>query len=579
MTSQRLRTACLALGLALGVVGIVVPLVYRPRAAAYIPLDVTLGWSFIFAGWLAWARRPDNRTGMLMMLTGLVWFGRYLDWWWRPLPSLLSALAVVLTLALVAHQFVVFPSGRARTRPERYLVAAAYSLAVGGFVLTRLFYEPVLTLGCPSCQPNLVLVDANQRVLDLASDAVAVLSIALGAAILSRLLWRWWKATPPARRVLTPIVCAAPVVALVVAINLVQGSFGGLFSPARYSLMEWSTLVYTLIPLAFLAGLLRTRLHRTALAELVVELSRTPPPDQVRDSLARALGDPSLQVGYRTAGLPGWVDADGRAFALPVEGQARAFTVLEQHGEPLAALVYDASLLGVAAFVDAAAAAARLALENGRLQAELRAQLVAVRASRARIVAAGDAERRRLERDLHDGAQQRLLGLRLALQIARGRAKGDQELGQLLADVDLELDGALDELRALARGIHPAVLTEEGLGPALETLCRRSSVPISLEALPRARLPAQVEAAAYFVASEALANVAKHARASRVSVAVSERNGRLHVDVTDDGVGGADPTGHGLVGLRDRVEALSGSLLVDSPRDQGTHLHAELPCG
>jgi signal transduction histidine kinase len=578
MTSSRLRTAFLALGLALGVIGIVVPLLYRPRAAAYIPLDVTLGWSFVFAGWLAWARRPDNRTGMLMMLTGLVWFGRYLDWWWRPLPNLLGAFAVVLTLALVAHQFVVFPYGRARTRLERFLVGAAYGLAVGGFALTRLFYEPEIRPGCGTCQPNLVLVDKNQRVLAFLGDTITVLSLALAAAILSRLLWRWWKATPPARRALTPIVCAAPPVALVVTINLVQGSFGGLFSPARYSLMEWSTLVYTLIPLAFLAGLLRTRLHRTALAELVVELSRAPLPDQVRDSLARALGDPSLQVGYRTAGLPGWIDADGREFALPVESETRAFTVLEQDGDPVAALVYDASLLDDAAFVDAAVAAARLALENARLQAELRAQLVAVRASRARIVAAGDAERRRLERDLHDGAQQRLLGMRLALQLARGRAKEDEELAQLLADVDHELDGTLDELRALARGIHPAVLTEEGLGPALETLCRRSTVPISLEALPRARLPAHVEAAAYFVTSEALANVAKHARASRASVAVRENNGRVVVDVTDDGVGGADPAGNGLVGLRDRVESLSGNLLVESPLGQGTHLHAELPC-
>jgi signal transduction histidine kinase len=181
-------------------------------------------------------------------------------------------------------------------------------------------------------------------------------------------------------------------------------------------------------------------------------------------------------------------------------------------------LVYDPSLLDDEAFVNAAAAAARLALENARLQAELRAQLVAVRASRARIVEAGDNERRRLERDLHDGAQQRLLGIRLALQLARNHAGDTREVEDLLAEAEHELDGTLDELRALARGIHPAVLTEEGLGPALETLARRSAVPVAIASLSQARLPAQIEAAAYFVASEALANVAKHAHASHIEL-------------------------------------------------------------
>jgi signal transduction histidine kinase len=253
--------------------------------------------------------------------------------------------------------------------------------------------------------------------------------------------------------------------------------------------------------------------------------------------------------------------------------------MLEQDGKPLAALVYDPFLLEDTALVEAAGAAARLALENARLQAELRAQLVEVRASRARIVEAGDAERRRLERDLHDGAQQRLLAIRLALRLARGRGGGEDGADVLLAEAESELMETLEELRDLARGIHPAILTDAGLAPALETLARRTALPVELTSLPNRRLPRPVEAAAYFLASEALANITKHAGATCVSIDVVERVGRLEIDIADDGVGGADPAGgSGLLGLRDRVEALGGTLGIESPPGRGTRLHAELPC-
>jgi signal transduction histidine kinase len=253
-------------------------------------------------------------------------------------------------------------------------------------------------------------------------------------------------------------------------------------------------------------------------------------------------------------------------------------TVLEHDGNPIAALVHDRSLLDDPELVQAVGAAASLALENARLQAELRAQLEEVRASRARIVSAGDAERRRLERDLHDGAQQRLLGVRLALQLARGRlADGGAVTDELLAEVDTEVVDALEELRVLARGIHRAILTEEGLAAALAALARRAPVPVELTVCPQ-RLPAPVEATAYFVAAEALANVAKHANACRVAIEVTRRNGTLGVQVADDGVGGADPGGAGLRGLRDRVEALDGRLEIESPSGGGTRVSAAIPC-
>jgi signal transduction histidine kinase len=214
------------------------------------------------------------------------------------------------------------------------------------------------------------------------------------------------------------------------------------------------------------------------------------------------------------------------------------------------------------------------------LDAELRASLAELRASRARIVQAGDAERRRLERDLHDGAQSRLVALKLLLSRARLRARGsDDGLEAMLTDAIGELDTSLGELRELARGIHPAVLTDQGLEPALQALASRAPVPVTIEADGGERLPGSVESAAYFVVSEALANVAKYAQATEAAVAVRRENGVVTVDVTDDGIGGADAgRGSGLRGLADRVAALDGTLAVESPAGAGTHLHAEIPC-
>ena len=214
------------------------------------------------------------------------------------------------------------------------------------------------------------------------------------------------------------------------------------------------------------------------------------------------------------------------------------------------------------------------------LDAELAERMEELRASRARLVEAGDAARQRLERDLHDGAQSRLVALSLLLRTARGRAGEDQELASLLDTAQDELRTSLAELRELARGIHPAVLTERGLEPALQSLVTRAPVPVTVEAGGSERLPGAVESAAYFVVSEALANVAKYARASQATVTVERANGHLTVEVVDDGVGGADAAeGSGLRGLADRLAALDGTLSLDSPAGRGTRLRARIPCG
>jgi signal transduction histidine kinase len=266
---------------------------------------------------------------------------------------------------------------------------------------------------------------------------------------------------------------------------------------------------------------------------------------------------------------------------MPTEGSERAVTMVEREGEPLAAIVHDRSLLDEPALVRAASAAARLAIDNERLQAEVRAKLAEVQASRARIVEAGDAERRRVERNLHDGAQQRLVTLSLALGLLKEQLAqdGDPALAAQVDGLSTELRQALEELRELARGIHPAILTEEGLPAAVTSLADRAPVPVSVEEERVGRVPEAVEATAYFVVAEALTNIAKYALASRASVRLLRDGDRLQVEVTDDGVGGADiEAGSGLRGLEDRVAALGGRLSVESSPGAGTLVRAEIPC-
>jgi signal transduction histidine kinase len=297
----------------------------------------------------------------------------------------------------------------------------------------------------------------------------------------------------------------------------------------------------------------------------------------IRDALARTLGDPHLRLAYPVEG-GGFVDDKGHPADITPSSDQVA-TELRHDGRVTAVLIHDAALNEDPGLVEAAGAAAQFAMENERLHAELRAQLDEVRASRARLVTTADTERRKVERDLHDGAQQRLVTLALALRMAREQAgtTGDPTLTALLDEAAAELGVALQELRELARGIHPAILTEEGLGAAIDALARRSPFPVEVH-VPTDRYPSSVEGTAYFVVCEALANAAKHAEASSVTVAAMRLDGRLRVEVADDGRGGADVEGgSGLRGLADRVAALGGTFQLTSPPGGGTRVVAEIP--
>jgi signal transduction histidine kinase len=385
------------------------------------------------------------------------------------------------------------------------------------------------------------------------------------------LISRRFRATSKAgRRTVWPFLTAfllAVAVAMVLAAEFDFGISSVLEPYGSYG----DVLAGWLLVLGAVFGVLVTRRARGVVGDLVVDLGRARP-GGVREALARAIGDPTLELALWVPQKSGWVDEQGRDVELPPRPD-RAVTLV---GDKLAAIAHDPVLLDQPALLEAAGSAARFALENERLQAELRAQLEELRESRARIVRAGDEERRRLERDLHDGAQQRLLGLGMALQLLGPHV--DEESRPLLAETEAELQHALVELRELARGIHPAVLTEQGLDAAVRTLAARSPLPVQVDACGE-RLPEPVETAAYFVVSEALTNIARYAHATKAEIRIGRNTGNAHIEIHDNGVGGANPhNGSGLNGLADRIAALNGQLRIDSPTGAGTTITADIPC-
>jgi signal transduction histidine kinase len=374
----------------------------------------------------------------------------------------------------------------------------------------------------------------------------------------------------PGRRAQAPLLVAAAVSAATSIAFLGWLLAADATSTALNTIIR---LVAISLPIGVVAGIGWSRLRRPQPSELVVEL-RTET-DGMRARLTRALGDPTLELAYRLA-HGRYVDATGRAIELPQTGD-RAVTALMAGGEEIAVLVHDPALLDEPGVVDSVRATAGLVLENERLAAEVRSQLAQVRASRGRIVAAGDTERRRIERNLHDGAQQRLVALSMALGLEASRA--DADAAATLSRAQDEIEQAIAELRELARGIHPMLLRDEGLQAAVSSLARRSPLPVRLEGSAPARIRDGVALAAYFVVAEALTNIAKHASATEATVAFEQQDGRLRVTVSDDGIGGARISGEsGLAGLRDRLEALDATLVIDSADGRGTTVQAEFPC-
>jgi signal transduction histidine kinase len=537
-----------------------------------IVTDAASGYAFVLAGLVAWHRRPGNRSGPLMLGIGLAWFGG--DLLYAPVPLLgpTSFSAQAAARILFAWLLLAFPSGFLAAVEHRMAVAVIAGLAIALAVLQLLTIDPAGLCPCPS-SPFAIAADG-----DLAAEVPAFASfvgIAMTVILVLLVIRRSIVASGPLRRTLIPVLAGGAFSLLSVLPDVLVRLGDTTAEP-----IGWLPIVWVGLPVGFLVALLRERMARAAVADLVIRMGATPQPRHLRDALARALGDPSLELLAWSPDAGAYVTAHGRPTALPPSGPDRAVSLLEGDRGPIGAIVHDPHLLDDPGLVASVVAATRLAVENEQLHAEIEAQLAEVQASRARIVNAGDAERRRLERDLHDGAQQRLVALSLALRRTRTRAgdAADPELTASLDEASTMVRDALAELRELARGIHPAVLTESGLDGAIATLVAGSPVAVSVAQVPGRRLPPDVEAAAYFFLSEALANVAKHAPAAHAVVRAAVIDGELALEVADDGPGGASVgRGSGLVGLEDRVGAARGRFALDSPAGQGTRIRAWIP--
>ncbi|MFF8830916.1 sensor histidine kinase [Streptomyces sp. NPDC015131] len=554
--------------------------------------DLSVGWAFAVSGMVARVRRPANRTGLLLYAEGLTWFLGNLQGFPVPLLFAAGAWGEALNLAVLAHLLLVFPDGRAATVGERRLVVAGYALVAVGGLVRALLYDPAADsassyLSCARCGPNaLFLIDAP-GLFDAVDVVYRWAGVVLTVLVTLTMVRRWRAGSPARRRILLPSWVAVGLtlsfVGWEVLYLLAPEGLGG----ADAVVTVLSDVSQVAVPVVFLAGLLRMRLRRASVGDLVLTVGRSPGHGEVQDMLRRTLGDPELALGVRAGGRDP-VDPDGRPVPAPVPPAGRDRTVLRVDEGPGsgAVLDHDRSLGEDTELMTAVAEVVRLWLRDRRLRAEADDQADRARAVPRRILQAAYEERRKLERDLHDGAQTRMLYTLMTLRRLDTRLaeEADPELRSTVAEAEQSLRQSLEELRNLARGIHPEVLARAGLGAALTSLAEQCPVPVTVEAAP-GRRPAVVETTAYFLVSEALANAVKHAAARRIRVGVRPAGAFLVVEVVDDGVGGARlpddasaPGGTGLKGLADRVAAVGGRLTVSSPRGEGTRIRAELPC-
>jgi signal transduction histidine kinase len=577
-----LAYALLAAAVVLSIVG------YRYRVAVDLPREtarltasggLAVAWSFLFAGVIAHRRSHRRRTPLLLIATGLALLIRMLRYGPSSPAFTLGFALGELNLALMTQAVLSYPNGRLHSRVERDVVALGYGLAAVLPLASLLVFDP--RVSCFACwahqhEPHSVIVlhSSNRAWLDL-GRTLAILKGVFGAIVLVILARRLLTGTPRERGLRTPLAVAgfalgsrgvAEATLAVVRVN--QWNYLWFY--------WWQLAAEAAIPIALLVGLLRSRFAQATIAELLPSLARATPAG-IRDVLARGLSDPSLELLLVGPVDGGFVDCWGRPAEAPESGSARGVTRIEGHDSLLGVIVHHPSLRHDRELLETTTAAASLALENAHLSEELRARIEALGASRARVVAAADAERRRIERNIHDGAQQRLLGI--ALELRNAERSGDREvIGRAASTAVDELQRAVSELRELAQGLHPSILTEEGLTAALESAAQRSPVPVELRMTLDGRLPPELESTTYFIVSEALANVAKHADATTARVCVSRAHGVVVIEIRDDGVGGADGNGAGLRGIVERVEAHGGRLRLISPPNGGTRLLGEIPC-
>ena len=569
--TRALRFAVLVAGLGLGVFSMAVArggagYSFGGSSAFAGAAELVAGYALLAVGFTAWMRPRQARLGAILIAASFAWF--LLEWSNPAAGSAVFTTGLVLYAAappLVAHAMLAYPDGRVGWWLGRLGLALGYagSVLVLGLLAAAVF-DPA-SEGCAQCPRNLLLAGGGSAYGSVSRAGVylgltwSLLVILLAAGGLAR-------STPARRRQAAPVVVAGCAYLGLVAADYARSLHRGFLGDDGLDRQLWlgEAAALCVLSLAVVWAWVRARRTRSALARLVIELAESPPPGGLRDVLAGVLRDPSLVLAYPLAG--GRL-ADARCGAVELAGE---ITPIVRGGQQVALLSHRPGLFAEPALAEEVAATARLALDNERLQAEARSQLEDLGASRGRIVQSGDAARRRLVRDLHDGAQQRLVTLSLALRLARTRLGGDLDpaLAERIDQAEAELRAALADLRELAQGIFPVILAEEGLSAAVEALAEAVPVPLEITTLPQERLGSSVEAAAYFVVSEAV----RRGAASTLKVSAARRNGRLVVEVEGDSAPAE------ITDLQDRVGALDGCVAVVNGPDGQAVLRAEIPC-
>lgn len=582
-------TAGVALA-ALGALATVAQLPMWHDAPALATVNVIMSLAFILTGLLL--RRDDGQRGVAwaLILAGVFRSLDFVDAWSGGPWAVYAVVFGGIDRVFGAYAVLRYPRP-ALSRVERGYVAslAAWMLVTRSLVVVT---STAVTTGYPASSwwPT-VTADAP-----LSSVFAALENIGdgvLGLVVVVFLVRRLIQTKGLDRIVIAPVIAAGLAAVAAASVTAVAQIFSNISEgPTDAFLAE--SLVDFLLPLAFLVAVIQRGLLTRNLAGLTARVAGGADLTGVRYALRETLHDPTLEVLELPAPGSAAGSAAGPAPALPLpalpadEADRRLVEVIRtDEGAPIAVVIADPALARYRGLFDAAVRTSGLALRNAQLQAQAaEAELDSVRASRARLAEAALAERRRLERDLHDGAQQHLLALAARLSAAMASTR-DPDATAAFAAARAELATVLAELRDLAHGIHPATLVQSGLAAALEEVAERLPLAVQLD-IPDGpagspgspgRLPAAIEATAYFVACEALANAVKHAHASQVTVTVRVGPDELAMDITDDGAGGADPAGRGLANIMDRAGAAGGDAVIDSPPGGGTSVRLRIPCG
>jgi signal transduction histidine kinase len=548
------------------------------------PIAAGIYWSYLVAASLLiglcwWTRRPGSRFGPLLVAFGcLLWF---VSWQGAssPLAFDIGVLAEAPGFLLGIYLFLAFPMGRVEPRAARWLMAALGLAALLTFLPWALL-SPVIGSGAPltkcvpHCPASAVQVGSAPSLGEAAGKAETYVVLMLVAAVFVVYLVRLVRASRPQRRALMAVA--------VTSLLFLPAYFAYNFSASILELdqstldgLGWGiTVTRILLPLGFLIALLQAEhFAGRALHTLLTGLAARPTPQKWRDSISDALDDPQLELAFRDPATGSFVAPAGDVLAPETIGPDRAWVPVDRGSDPVAAMVIDETLTDDPELVRAAASATLVAVENGALEGELRA-------SRARIVEAGDAERRRIERDLHDSAQQRLVALRIHLALVGEKLERSDERA-LLDTLGVEVDEAIEELRDVARGLYPQLAGQFGVGTALAAVARRSAIPVRVIEGGLGRHREELETTVYFCCVECLQNAAKHAGpGASVTIRLGEEDGRVWFSVEDDGAG-FDPAtverGAGLNNLADRLAAVGGTLEIDARPGHGTRITGAVP--